>query len=99
MNNTTFIMKNKIQNQLQLKTIQKSQIKKYLKKRKNRKMIEKFLPQKQVEKSEHKELSRLRNQPRKNYKTFIPQSKILKKLNFKNNFIFKINNPYTSGSY
>ena len=46
------------------------------KERKNRKMIEKVLPQKQVGKSEHRELSRLRNQPRKNYKTFIPQSKI-----------------------
>ena len=47
MNNTTFIMKNKIQNQLQLKTIQKSQIKKIpQKERKNRKMIEKILPQK-----------------------------------------------------
>ena len=43
-------------------------------------MIEKFLPQEQVEKSEHRESSRLRNQPRKNYKTFIPQSKILKKV-------------------
>ena len=36
------------------------------KERKSRKV----LPQKQVEKSEHKESSRLRNQPRKNYKTF-----------------------------
>ena len=52
-------------------------------------MIEKILPQEQEEKSEHRESSRLRNQPRKNYKTFIPQSKILKKLNFKNNFDFK----------
>ena len=80
MKNTSFIMKNKIQNQLQFKTIQKHQNKKYLKKKKNRKMIEKILPQEQVEKSEHRELSRLRNQPRKNYKTFIPQSKILKKV-------------------
>ena len=39
------------------------------KERKNRKMIEKILPQEQVEKSEHRESSRLRNQPRKNYKT------------------------------
>ena len=39
--------------------------------RKNRKLIEKFLPQEQVEKSEHREVSRLRNQPRK-----IPHSKI-----------------------
>ena len=52
------------------------------KERKNRKMIEKIIPQEQVEKSEHRESSRLRNQPRKNYKTFIPQSKILKKVEF-----------------
>ena len=52
------------------------------KERKNRKMIEKILPQEQVEKSEHREPSRLRNQPRKKYKTFIPQSKILKKVEF-----------------
>ena len=45
-------------------------------------MIEKFLPQEQVAKSEHRESSRLRNQPRKNYKTFIPLSKILKKAEF-----------------
>ena len=52
------------------------------KERKNRKMIEKSLPQEPVEKSEHRESSRLRNQPRINYKTFIPQSKILKKVEF-----------------
>ena len=52
------------------------------KKRKNMKMIEIILPQQQIEKSEHRELSRLRNQPRNNYKTFIPQSKILKKVEF-----------------
>ena len=52
------------------------------KERKNRKMIEKILPQEQIEKSEHRESSRPRNQPRKNYKTFIPQSKILKKIEF-----------------
>ena len=46
------------------------------KERKNRKMIEKILPHEQVEKSKHSESSRFRNQPRKNYKTFIPQSKI-----------------------
>ena len=73
--------------------------KKPQKERKNKKMIEKFLPQEQVEKSEHKESSRLRNQPRRNYKTFIPQSKIPRKLNFKNNFNFKINNLCTSGSF
>ena len=52
------------------------------KEKKNRKMIEKILPQEQLEKSEHRESSQLRNQPRKNYKTFIPQSKILKKVEF-----------------
>ena len=52
------------------------------KERKNRKMIEKILPQERVVKSKHRELSRLRNKPRKNYKTFIPQSKILKKVEF-----------------
>ena len=52
------------------------------KERKNRKMIEKILPEEQVEKSEHRESSRLRNQPRKNYKTFMPQSKIIKKVVF-----------------
>ena len=61
-------------------------------------MIEKILPQEQVEKLELKESSRLRNQPNyktfnqttklqnrrfvKNYKTFIRQSKILKKIEF-----------------
>ena len=34
------------------------------------------------EKSKHRELSPLRSQPRKNYKTFIPQSKTLKKVEF-----------------
>ena len=51
-------------------------------------MTENFLSQDQKEKSEHRESSRLRNQPRKNYKTFIPQYKILKKVEFKNNFHF-----------
>ena len=50
--------------------------------RKNRKIIEKIPPQEQNEKSEHRKSSRLRNQPRKNYKTFILQSKILKKVEF-----------------
>ena len=45
-------------------------------------MIEKILPHEQKEKSEHRESSRLKNQPRKSYKTFIPQSKILKKIEF-----------------
>ena len=52
------------------------------KERKNRKRTENIIPQEQFEKSEHRESSRLRNQPRKNYKTFIPQSKILKKVEF-----------------
>ena len=45
-------------------------------------MIEKIIPQEQVEKSQHRESARLRNQPRKNYQTFIPRSKILKKVEF-----------------
>ena len=49
------------------------------KERKNRKMTEEILPQDQKPKSES---SRLRSQPCKNYKTFIPQSKILKKVEF-----------------
>ena len=52
------------------------------KERKNRKMIEKILPQEQLEKSEHRESSRIRIQIRKNYKTFIQHSKILKKVEF-----------------
>ena len=36
------------------------------------------------QKPEHRESSRLRSQPRKNYNTFIPQSKILKKVEFQN---------------
>ena len=49
-------------------------------------MTEKIIPQDQLEKSEPRESSRLRNQPRKNYKTFIPQSKILKKVEFQKRF-------------
>ena len=45
-------------------------------------MTEKILPQDQQQKSEHRESSRFRSQPRKNYKTFILQSKILKKVEF-----------------
>ena len=52
------------------------------KKSKNIKMTEKILLQDQQQKSERRESSRLRSQPRKNYKTFIPQSKILKKVEF-----------------
>ena len=52
------------------------------KERKNKKMTEQIIPQEQIDKSEHRESSRLRNQPRKNYKLFVPQSKILKKVEF-----------------
>ena len=45
-------------------------------------MTEKFFPQDQQQKSKHRESSRLRSQPRKNYKTIIAQSKILKKVEF-----------------
>ena len=45
-------------------------------------MTENILPQDQQQKSEHRELSRLTSQPRKNYKTFSPHSKILKKAEF-----------------
>ena len=43
-------------------------------------MTEKNLPQNQKDKSEHRVSLRFRSQPRKNYKIFIPQSKILKKV-------------------
>ena len=46
-------------------------------------MTEKILPQDQKAKSEHRESSWLGSQTRKNYKTFIPQYKILKKVEFK----------------
>ena len=52
------------------------------KERKNRKMTETILPQDQQQKSEHRESSRLKSQPQKNYKTFIPQSKIIQKVEF-----------------
>ena len=52
------------------------------KERKYKKLTEKILSQDQQQKSEHRESSRLRIQPRKNYKTLIPQSKILKKIEF-----------------
>ena len=45
-------------------------------------MTKKFLPQDQQQKSEYRESSRLKSQPRKSYKIFIPQSKILKKVEF-----------------
>ena len=69
------------------------------KERKNRKMIEKILPQEQKDKSTHRESSRLRNQPRKNYKTFIPQCKILKKVEITTKIIFFLTTfspPYPS---
>ena len=63
-------------------------------------MIEKILPQKQIEKSEHRDSSRFRNEPRKNYKIFIPQSRILKQVEFqKTTLILKINNFCSSGSF
>ena len=55
------------------------------KERKNRKMIEKILPQETKRKVLHIENHQdSETQPRKNYKTFIPQSKILKKVEFHN---------------
>ena len=50
------------------------------KERQNRKMTEKILPQDIQQKFEQRELSQLRSQPRKNYETFIPQSKILEEI-------------------
>ena len=47
-----------------------------------KKLTGNILPQDQQQKSEHREPSRLRSQPRKNYKTIIPQSKMLKKVEF-----------------
>ena len=72
------------QNQTQIKAKNNHKIDPKIpqKEKKNKKVIKNFLPQDQIEKSEHRELSRLRNQPRKNYKTLIPQSKILKKVEF-----------------
>ena len=81
--NMTFIPKTKIKSQLQKKHNTKKLEKNIpQKERKNRKMTEKIIPQEQIDKSDYRESSRLRNQPRKNYKTFIPQSKILKKVEF-----------------
>ena len=39
---------------------------------KNRKLAKKILPQHHEEKSQHRQSSRLQNQQRKDYKTFIP---------------------------
>ena len=62
--------------------------KKNTKRKKNGKMTEKILPQDPQQESEHRESSRLRRQPRKNYKTFIPRSKILKKIKFQKQLEF-----------
>ena len=70
------------QKELVHQTFSKPETKISQKERKNRKMREKILPQDQKEKSERRESSRLRSHPRKNYKTFIPQSKILKIVEF-----------------
>ena len=43
---------------------------------------EKVLSQESKEKSQQRQSSRLRNQAQKDYKTFIPQPKILKKVEF-----------------
>ena len=43
-------------------------------------MTEQIISQEQIDKSEHRESSRLRNQPRKNYKLFIPQSTLKRKI-------------------
>ena len=56
--------------------------KKELNKQISKSLDNKFLPQDQKEKFPHRQSSRLRNKPRKNYKTFIPQSKLLKKVEF-----------------
>ena len=56
------------------------------KERKNRKKIEKIIPQDRKEKFEHRDSSRHRTQPRKNYKTLIPQPKILEKVEFQKHF-------------
>ena len=53
-------------------------------------MTEKILPQDQQRKPEHRESSPLRSQTRKTYKTFIPQSKILKKVEFQKQHFFII---------
>ena len=45
------------------------------KQRKNRKMTEQIIPQEEIDKSEHRKTTRLRNQPRKNYKCSSPNLK------------------------
>ena len=63
---TTFIMKNKIKNERKKihNNTKTPDPKIPQKERKNRKMIETILAQEPVEKSKHRESSRLRNQPR-----------------------------------
>ena len=53
--------------------------------KKKSKIRRKIFTQDQEEKSSYRQPSRLRNQPRKDYKTIIPQSKILKKNEFQKN--------------
>ena len=43
---------------------------------------EKILPQEIKETFQQRQSSRIRNQPRKDYKNFFPQSKIIKKVDF-----------------
>ena len=50
--------------------------KRKLKVKENIKIREKIVPQDQKEKPQHRQSLRLRNQPRKIYKTFNPQYKI-----------------------
>ena len=50
--------------------------------RKYQKLEEKIIPQDEKGKSPHRQSSRLRNQTRKDYKTFIPLSKKFKKVEF-----------------
>ena len=50
--------------------------------KKKSKFKRKIISQDQIEKSLHRQSSRLPNQPRKVYKTFNTQSKILKKVEF-----------------
>ena len=81
---TTFIIKNKIKNKPQLKTKKNARHKNISKRKKKQENDRKNFTTRTSRKSEHRESSRLRN-----YKTFIPQSKILKKVELKSNFDFK----------
>ena len=75
---TVFRKKNKENTRQKSQEISSKQIPQ--KQRKNQKLEEKILPQEMNEKSHQRQLSPLRNQPLKNYETFIPQSKIFKKI-------------------